>query len=81
MGVSETVYSQQGGTLADFNVTLNPDLLTNLLSNGDEGIKEMVESILNQVLDAQMIEHPGANRHERSILSQGLIAMDIGNVL
>jgi|UPI0002E434CB hypothetical protein len=29
MGVAETTYSQQGGTMADINVTLNPDLLPN----------------------------------------------------
>ena len=66
MGVVQTTYSQQGGTMADINVTLNPDLLPNLLSDDGEGMKKLVESVLNQVLEAQMAEHLGADRHERS---------------
>jgi len=66
MGVVQTTYSQQGGTMADINVTLNPDLLPNLLSDDGEGMKKLVESVLNQVLEAQMAEHLGAERHERS---------------
>jgi len=52
--------------MANVNVTLNPDLLPNLLSDEGEGMKKLVESVLNQVLEAQMVEHLGANRHERS---------------
>ena len=52
--------------MADINVTLNPDLLPNLLSDDGEGMKKLVESVLNQVLEAQMAEHLGADRHERS---------------
>ena len=52
--------------MADINVTLNPDLLPNLLSDDGEGMKKLVESVLNQVLEAQMVEHLGADRHERS---------------
>ena len=52
--------------MADINVTLNPDLLPNLLSDDGEGMKKLVESVLNQVLEAQMAEHLGAERHERS---------------
>ena len=39
--------------MADINVTLNPDLLPNLLSDDGEGMKKLVESVLNQVLEAQ----------------------------
>ncbi len=52
--------------MANINVTLNPDLLPNLLSDDGEGMKKLVESVLNQVLEAQMAEHLGADRHERS---------------
>jgi len=36
--------------MADINVTLNPDLLPNLLSDDGEGMKKLVESVLNQAL-------------------------------
>ena len=52
--------------MANIDVTLNPDLLTNLLSESGEGMKKLVESVLNQVLEAQMVDHLGADRHERS---------------
>ena len=52
--------------MANIDVTLNPDLLTNLLSDSGEGMKKLVESVLNQVLEAQMVDHLGADRHERS---------------
>ena len=64
MGVVQTTYSQQGGgTMANINVTLNPDLLPNLFSDDGEGMKKLVELVLNQVLEAQMAEHLGADRH------------------
>ena len=67
MGVAQTTYSQQGGrTMANIDVTLNPELLPNLLSDSGEGMKKLVESVLNQVLEAQMLDHLGADRHERS---------------
>lgn len=52
--------------MAELNLALNPDLLPNLLTEGGDGLKKLVESVLNQVLEAQMTEHPGANRHERT---------------
>ena len=52
--------------MANIDVTLNPDLLLNLLSDSGEGMKKLVESVLNQVLEAQMVDHLGADRHERS---------------
>ena len=52
--------------MADFNITVNPDMLPNLLTEGGDGLKKLVESVLNQVLEAQMTEHLGAHRHERS---------------
>ena len=52
--------------MAEFNLTLNQDLLPNLLTEGGDGLKKLVESVLNQVLEAQMMEHLGADRHERT---------------
>ena len=52
--------------MADFHITVNPDMLPNLLTEGGDGLKKLVESVLNQVLEAQMTEHLGARRHERS---------------
>jgi len=52
--------------MANIDVTLNPDLLPNLLTDEGEGLKNLVESVLNQVLEAQMTEHLGADWHERS---------------
>ena len=52
--------------MADFNITVNPDHLPNLLTDDGDGLKKLMESVLNQVLEAQMTEHLGADRHERS---------------
>ncbi len=52
--------------MGDLHLTLNPDLLPNLLTEGGDGLKKLVESVLNLVLEAQMTEHPGADRHERT---------------
>lgn len=51
--------------MADFQVTLNGTQLKDLLSR-DDGLQALVEDVLNQVLEAQMTEHIGAGRHERS---------------
>ena len=37
--------------MANIDVTLNPDLLPNLLTDEGEGLKKLVESVLNQVLE------------------------------
>ncbi len=51
--------------MADFQVTLNGAQLQDLLTR-DDGLQALVEDVLNQVLEAQMTEHIGAGRHERS---------------
>ena len=51
--------------MADFQVTLNGSQLKDLLTR-DDGLQSLVEDVLNQVLEAQMTEHIGAERHERS---------------
>ena len=51
--------------MADYEVTLSGNKLKDLLSR-DDGLQGLVEDVLNQVLEAQMTEHIGAGRHERS---------------
>ena len=51
--------------MADFQVPLNGSQLKDLLTR-DDGLQTLVEDVLNQVLEAQMTEHIGAGRHERS---------------
>ena len=45
-------------------------LLSGLLS-GRDGLANLVESVLNQILEAQVTETLGANRHERAEGRQG----------
>jgi putative transposase len=51
--------------MADFEVTLSGAKLKDLLTR-DDGLQCLVEDVLNQVLEAQMTEHLGASRHERT---------------
>jgi len=51
--------------MADFEVTLSGSKLKDLLTR-DDGLQGLIEDVLNQVLEAQMTEHIGAGRHERS---------------
>ncbi len=52
--------------MAEYEITVSDALLSNLLSGGKEGLGELVESVLNQVLEAQAEEQLGAGRYERS---------------
>jgi len=52
--------------MAKYEITVSDALLSNLLSGGKEGLGELVESVLNQVLEAQAEEQLGAGRYERS---------------
>jgi len=52
--------------MAEYEVKLSEALLSNLLSGGKEGLGELVESVLNQVLEAQAEEQLGAGRYERN---------------
>jgi len=51
--------------MAEYEITVSDALLSNLLSGGKEGLGELVESVLNQVLEAQAEEQLGAGRYER----------------
>ena len=56
--------------MAGYNINVGRDLLPGLLS-GQDGLAKLVESVLNQILEAQVAESLGADRHERSEDRQG----------
>lgn len=56
--------------MAEYDISVGKDLLPGLLS-GQDGLAKLVEAVLNQVLEAQVTESLGADRHERSEERQG----------
>lgn len=56
--------------MAGYDVSVGRELLPGLL-NGPDGMARLVESVLNQILEAQVSEALGAERHERSEQRQG----------
>ncbi len=57
--------------MADYKIKIDESLLSNLLSGSKEGLGELVESVLNQLLEAQAEEQLGAGRYERSECRMG----------
>jgi len=51
--------------MTDYNVTVGKELLPELLSS-QNGLAKLVEGILNQILEAQVTESLGAEKHERA---------------
>lgn len=51
--------------MAQYDIKLDANELVGLLSDNDK-FSNLMESIINQVLDAQMTEHLGAENYERS---------------
>ena len=51
--------------MATYEITLNSEQLSGLLTE-DRGLQGLVETVLNQVLEAQITEHIGAQPYERS---------------
>ena len=51
--------------MAGYDVSVGRDLLPGLLS-GQDGLAKLVEAVLNQILEAQVAETLGAERHERT---------------
>jgi putative transposase len=51
--------------MATYEVTLNSEQLSGLLTN-DTGLQGLVETVLNQILEAQVTEQIGAHPYERS---------------
>jgi putative transposase len=56
--------------MAGYDVSVGRELLPGLL-NGPDGLARLVESVLNQILEAQVSEALRAERHERSEERQG----------
>src|SRR5512140_123873 len=56
--------------MAGIDVSVGRELLPGLLGSQD-GLAKLVETVLNQVLEAQITESLGAERHERSEERQG----------
>ena len=56
--------------MTDYNINVGKELLPELLSNQD-GLAKLVESVLNQVLEAQASEILGADRYERTVVREG----------
>ncbi len=56
--------------MAGYDVNVGKDLLPGLLS-GQDGLAKLVETVLNQILEAQVTETLGADRFERSEERQG----------
>ncbi len=57
--------------MAEYDIKLNTNQLVDVLSKND-AIKELLESVLNQVLASQMTEHLGAEPHEQTAERVGL---------
>ena len=56
--------------MTGYDISVSRDLLPELLDSQD-GLAKLVESMLNKILEAQMSESLGADRHERSEERQG----------
>jgi len=56
--------------MAGYDINVGQDLLPGLLSSQD-GLAKLVETVLNQILEAQVTETLGVDRHERSEERQG----------
>ena len=56
--------------MTGYEINVGAELLPGLL-NGPNGLAKLVETVLNQILEAQVTESVGAQRHERSEERQG----------
>ena len=56
--------------MAGYDVNVGQDLLPGLLS-GQDGLARLIEAVLNQILEAQVADSLGADKHERSDERQG----------
>lgn len=56
--------------MAQFKITVDEDILRGIFS-GDDGLGRLVETVLNQVLEAQVAEQLQAGRHERTESRRG----------
>jgi putative transposase len=60
-----TIYDRKDEPVADYDITLSEALVPGLLEQ-PTALAKLLESALNQVLEAQMRDHLGAERYERS---------------
>ena len=51
--------------MASYEISVNSEQLSGLLTN-DKGLQRLVETVLNQILEAQVTEQIGARPYERS---------------
>ncbi len=56
--------------MTDYNINVGKELLPELFTNQD-GLAKLLESVLNQVLEAQASETLGAERYERTDVREG----------
>jgi hypothetical protein len=56
--------------MAQYQITVDGEVLHQLFL-GDEGVRKLLESVLNQVLEAQVSEHLKAGPYERTDEREG----------
>ena len=75
--------------MRDMEITIDTEIIQQLvLGERDQAIRQLVETVLNEVLEAEMTEHLGAGRYERTQDRigerngdyQGNLAMRVGPV-
>ena len=61
--------------MAQYQITLDSELVHQLFlgNSKDEGVSKLLETVLNQVLQAQVTEQLAAERHKRTDERRGLI--------
>lgn len=64
------IYSTGEIPLGDLDINSNSDKLIILLSK-KEGLSDLLENVLNQMLEDHIKEHLGADRYEHSTERQG----------
>jgi len=66
--------------MAQYDIKLEAEELVDLLSNNDK-FKYLAESIINQVLDAQMTEHSGAEYYVHDFPNEDVAIRLIGALI
>ena len=56
--------------MAQYNIGIDSEKVKGLLVH-DDGLKELIQDILNQILEAQASEAVGAEKYERSDSRRG----------
>lgn len=61
-----TLSSMKGEKMTQIDYSLKPEWWKALFSEGDEGLRKLVESVVQAILQAEMTEHLQAKPYERS---------------